>query len=160
MTEASRAIVDAWAQPALKDGLARLPEVVPLFRRSGSVAMLDRDVSPDQMVELMDAAGIEVVMLSAWHRPGGWVFSNDEVAEFVRHNPRRFVGVAAVDLEKPVGAVRELERAVGELGFKGLRVIPWLWNRPPNDRLARTLSTSSVSSSVSRSARRLARPAH
>jgi uncharacterized protein len=135
LTEANRAIVDAWAQPALKDGLARLPEVVPLFRRSGSVAMLDRDVGPEQMVELMDAAGIDVVILSAWHRPGGWVFSNDDVAEFVRHNPRRFVGVAAVDLERPVGAVRELERAVGELGFKGLRVVPWLWNRPPNDRL-------------------------
>lgn len=135
MAEASRVIVDAWAQPALKGGLARLPEVVPLFKQSGSVDMLDRDVHPEQMIELMDAAGIDVVMLSAWHRPGGWVFSNDDVAEFVRHNPRRFVGLAAVDLEKPVRAVRELARAVGELGFKGLRVVPWLWNRPPNDRL-------------------------
>lgn len=128
-------IVDAWAQPALKAGLGRLPEVVRLFSRSGSVAMLDQDVGPAQMLELMDAAGVDVVMLSAWHRPGGWVFSNDDVAEFVRHDPRRFVGVAAVDLEKPVRAVRELERAVRELGFKGLRVVPWLWNRPPNDGL-------------------------
>jgi predicted TIM-barrel fold metal-dependent hydrolase len=135
LADASRGIVDAWAQPALKAGLARLPEVVPLLNRSGSIDSLDRDVGPDQMLELMDAAGVEVVMLSAWHRPGGWVFSNDAVAEFVRRDPRRFVGVAAVDLEKPVRAVRELERAVGELGFKALRVVPWLWNRPPNDRL-------------------------
>ena len=135
MAEASRGIVDAWAQPALKAGLARLPEVVPLLHRSGSIDSLDRDVGPDQMLELMDAAGVEVVMLSAWHRPGGWVFSNDEVAEFVRRDPRRFVGVAAVDLERPVRAVRELERAVAELGFKALRVVPWLWNKPPNDRL-------------------------
>ncbi|HSE96949.1 MAG TPA: amidohydrolase family protein, partial [Blastocatellia bacterium] len=35
---------------------------------------------------------------------------------------------------KPVEAVRELDRAVNELGFKALRVVPWLWNRPPNDR--------------------------
>lgn len=135
MAEASRGIVDAWAQPALKAGLARLPEVVPLLNRSGSIDSLDRDIGPDQMLELMDAAGVEVVMLSAWHRPGGWVFSNDEVAEFVRRDPRRFLGVAAVDLEKPVRAVRELERSVAELGFKALRVVPWLWNRPPNDRL-------------------------
>ena len=102
MAEASRGIVDAWAQPALKAGLARLPEVVPLLDRSGSIDCLDRDVGPEEMLELMDAAGVEAVMLSAWHRPGGWVFSNDDVAAFVRRDPRRFLGVAAVDLEKPV----------------------------------------------------------
>jgi hypothetical protein len=48
----------------------------------------------------------------------------------VRRYPDRFAGVAAVNLEKPVEAVRELERAVRELGFKALRVVPWLWNRP------------------------------
>ena len=31
-------------------------------------------------------------------------------------------------------AVRELRRCVTELGFKGLRVVPWLWNAPPTDR--------------------------
>ena len=30
--------------------------------------------------------------------------------------------------------VRELRRCVEELGFKGLRVIPWLWEAPPTDR--------------------------
>jgi uncharacterized protein len=43
--------------------------------------------------------------------------------------------VAGVNLERPVEAVRELDRAVRELGFKALRVIPWLWKLPPNDRL-------------------------
>jgi len=32
-------------------------------------------------------------------------------------------------------AVRELERAVVQLGLRALRVIPWLWDRPPDDRL-------------------------
>ncbi len=31
-------------------------------------------------------------------------------------------------------AVRELRRCVTELGFKGLRVVPWLWDAPPTDR--------------------------
>ena len=31
-------------------------------------------------------------------------------------------------------AVRELRRCVDELGFIGLRVIPWLWEAPPTDR--------------------------
>src|SRR5436853_2529613 len=31
-------------------------------------------------------------------------------------------------------AVRELRRCVTEQGFKGVRVIPWLWEAPPTDR--------------------------
>jgi predicted TIM-barrel fold metal-dependent hydrolase len=83
----------------------------------------------------MDNAGIDKVLLTAWHRPGGWVFSNDEVAAIARAFPGRFYGAASVNLEKPVEAVHELERAVKELGFVALRIIPWLWNRPPNDKL-------------------------
>ena len=48
--------------------------------------------------------------------------------------PGRFVGVAAVNLERPVPAVRELEPASAGSNWV-VRVIPWLWNRPPNDKL-------------------------
>jgi predicted TIM-barrel fold metal-dependent hydrolase len=96
---------------------------------------MTREVAPDELVALMDAAGIERLLLSAWHRPGGWVVSNDDVAEYVRAHPDRFSGVAAADLADPVGAVRELRRAVEELGFVALRVVPWLWELPPDDRL-------------------------
>lgn len=127
-------IIDAWAQPILKEGFELLPEVVRLFQQSGSADLLGKDLTAEQMVEMMDEAGVGRVMLSAWHRPGKWVISNDTVAAMVRQFPRRFVGVATVNLEKPVEAVHELERAVKELGFKALRVVPWLWNRPPNDK--------------------------
>src|SRR3954465_8669331 len=33
-----------------------------------------------------------------------------------------------------MGAGRELRRCVAGLGFKGLRVVPWLWEAPPTDR--------------------------
>jgi uncharacterized protein len=125
-------IIDAWAQPALKKEV--LPEVVRLFQQSGTAHLLEIDLTAEQMVQMMDEAGVERVMLSAWHRPGKWIISNDTVAAMVQQFPQRFVGVAAVNLEKPVEAVHELERAVKELGFKALRVVPWLWNRPPNDK--------------------------
>ncbi len=128
-------VIDAWAQPASKELMNGVPEIARLFRQSGRADLLEKGMEPAQMVEAMDRAGIQTVMLSAWHRPGGWVFSNDDVAEIVRAFPGRFEGVAAVNLENPVEAVRELDRAVRELGFKALRVIPWLWNRPPNDNL-------------------------
>ena len=42
--------------------------------------------------------------------------------------------MAAVDLARPMVAVRELRRCVRDLGFRALRVVPWLWNLPPSDR--------------------------
>src|SRR3989442_3222687 len=125
-------VIDAWAQPAFKASL--LPEVVRVFEQSGSAHLLLQDLGAAQLVEMMDQAGVDRVMLCAWHRPGAWVITNDTIAEFVRQFPQRFVGVATVNLEKPVEAVHELERAVKDLGFKALRLVPWLWNRPPNDK--------------------------
>jgi uncharacterized protein len=52
----------------------------------------------------------------------------------VEAHPKRFLGLASVDLHHPMKAVRSLRHSVKEHGFKGLRVIPWLWNLPPNDR--------------------------
>lgn len=127
-------LIDAWAQlPVRADQL--VPEVRRLFERSGTAGALERGVDVEDVIAAMDAAGIERLLLSAWHRPGGWVITNDEVAAIVRAHPQRFRGVAAVDLERPVAALAELERAIVELGFKALRVVPWLWNRPPDDRL-------------------------
>jgi predicted TIM-barrel fold metal-dependent hydrolase len=130
-------VIDAWAQPA-SGPLTRelLPEAVRLFEKSGTAHLLDAQLSPAQVVALMDAAGVDRLLLCAWCRPGGrWLITNDEVAAFVQVYPDRFTGVATVDLGHPVAAVRELRRAVRDLGCKALRVIPWLWNLPPNDKL-------------------------
>jgi predicted TIM-barrel fold metal-dependent hydrolase len=129
------AIIDAWANPPFADMNAHLPEIRRLFTQSGALRQLEAGLTAPQLVEAMDAAGIERLLLTAWTRPGVNVAANDRIAEFIRHDPQRFVGVAAVDLERPVAAVRELDRAVRQLGFKALRVIPWLWKLPPNDRL-------------------------
>ena len=132
MFEGERAI-DAWGQPGLRQLLERVPEIQRLLQQSHS-PVLSESLDPDAMVAAMDEAGIEVMMLCAWCRPDRWVITNDEVAEFTRRHPTRFYGVATVDLSRPVDAVRELHRAVTELGFRALRVLPWLWKLPPNDR--------------------------
>ncbi|MEJ7635931.1 amidohydrolase family protein [Aeromicrobium sp.] len=106
-----------------------------LFERSGTAEALKHGVVVDDVLKAMDNAGVERLLLSAWHRPGGWVLSNDEVAEVVSAHPDRFTGIAAVDLEHPMAAIAELDRAITVLGFVGLRVVPWLWDRPPDDRL-------------------------
>jgi predicted TIM-barrel fold metal-dependent hydrolase len=128
-------IIDAWTQPALVSMYEKLPEVASLFRRSGSGTHARNSLSPQETVELMDKAGIEKVLLRAWCRPGQWVCTNEQVLEYTTQFPERFVGVAAVNLEKPLEAVRELRRAVKDYGFKALLVLPWIWKLPPNDKL-------------------------
>ena len=132
MNSSAVAAIDAWAQPMMK---VRLPEVERLFEQSGTSAWLPSDLDADGIVKMMDAAGVNKLMLCAWCRPGQWLVTNDEIAQYVNAYPDRFVGVAAVDLDDPVAAVHELDRAVTELGFKALRVVPWLWKLPPNDKL-------------------------
>jgi gamma-resorcylate decarboxylase len=48
--------------------------------------------------------------------------ANDALAEIVRRRPDRFAGFAAVALQDPVAAAEEAERAVRELGMKGVLV--------------------------------------
>jgi predicted TIM-barrel fold metal-dependent hydrolase len=128
-------IIDAWANPPLADMAVELPEIKRLFQQSGTLKRLESGMSPAETVAAMDAAGIDRLLMTTWTAPDRKFASNDRIAEFIREYPTRFVGVAGVNLERPVEAVRELDRAVRELGFKALRVIPWLWKLPPNDRL-------------------------
>ena len=50
--------------------------------------------------------------------------SNDYVAEIAASHPEQFIGFASVDPHKGEWAVKELERAVMELGLKGLKLHP------------------------------------
>jgi predicted TIM-barrel fold metal-dependent hydrolase len=129
-------IADVWSQPLWRrTGRLDVPEMRDVFARSGRASALDEPVEPDELVAAMDEAGVDVVLLSAWHRPGGWVVSNDDVAVFTQKYPERFAGVASVDLSDPVSAVRELRRAVEDAGFVALRLLPWLWDKAPNHAL-------------------------
>jgi predicted TIM-barrel fold metal-dependent hydrolase len=81
----------------------------------------------------MDLAGVQQICLTAWHRPGQVLFSNSEVAEYTRAYPTRIFDPVSVDLLDPIGAINELVHYVTSEGFKGLRIVPWLWGLPPTD---------------------------
>jgi predicted TIM-barrel fold metal-dependent hydrolase len=85
-------------------------------------------------LEAMDAGGIAEAMVSAWHGPEGALISNEEVSGWVAEAPGRLHGLASVNLRNPMEGVRELRHCVTDLGFKGLRMLPWLWETPPTDR--------------------------
>jgi predicted TIM-barrel fold metal-dependent hydrolase len=126
-------VIDVWMQhPTLR--FIKHDMFASLHRWTG--AGIPSEQPPIEVtVEAMDAAGVDFGLLSAWTAPRQLpLISNDEVAGWVAEHPSRFAGLAAVDLNRPMEAVRELRRCVGEFGFKGLRVVPWLWEAPPTDR--------------------------
>lgn len=126
------AIIDAWIQHPTAE-FVRHPIFASLHRW-----MKERGI-PDEIplaatLGALDGGGVSRALVCAWSSPAGPTILNDEVARMVEAAPERLVGVAAVDIRKPVAAVRELRRAVNELGFKALRLLPWLWELPPDDR--------------------------
>jgi predicted TIM-barrel fold metal-dependent hydrolase len=122
--------IDAWMQHPTQRFLAH--DAFESIRRW--TGLTNEEPPLATTLAAMDAGGVEIALLAAWHAPNGPLITNDEVAAFVAAHPARFAGLAAVDLRRPMIAVRELRRCVKNLGFKGLRVVPWLWELPPNDR--------------------------
>lgn len=135
-------IVDAWAQHPTERFFAE-PMFASLLRWTGQEAPRG-EIPIEFTLAAMDAGGVGHATLSAWHGPQGALIGNDEVAGWVAAHPDRFTGLASVDLRDPVAAVRELRRCVTELGFKGLRALPWLWEAPPTDRRFYPLFTACV----------------
>src|SRR5262249_727178 len=85
-------------------------------------------------LEAMRAARVDRALACAWYAPEGPLITNDQVASFVHDAPDVLVGVASVDLTRPMDGVRELRRAVKKLGLRALRILPWLGNLRPKDR--------------------------
>lgn len=125
-------IIDAWGQhPTLRHAQD------PMFdslRRWTKTEAPTKELPVATTVGLMDRAGVDRMLISAWEAPRNTMISNDEVAGFVAQAPDRLVGVGSVNIARPMDAVREIRRCVNELGFKAIRVLPWLWELPPTDR--------------------------
>lgn len=87
----------------------------------------------DRRLREMDAEGIEMMLLSL-NAPAVQAIpdkaraveiarkANDYLAEQVRKRPDRFQGLAALAMQDPDDAARELERCVKEFGFRGALV--------------------------------------
>jgi len=126
------AIIDAWIQHPTP-GFVR-HEMFASLRRWLGAGDDPPEIPLGFTLGALQAAGVDRALVTAWVGPQGALISNDEVASFVRAAPDVLVGVASVDLGHPMAAVRELRRAVRTLGLRALRMLPWLWNLPPNHR--------------------------
>jgi len=97
----------------------------------------------DYRLAQMDAHGMQMMILSLNAPAVQAVFeikraseiarrANDMLAEAVAKRPKRFQGFAALAMQDPEGATRELVRCVKELGFRGALVNGFSQVNQPN----------------------------
>ena len=115
---------------------SRLPNGTPGMQtgsRSGSLGATEYWRPHADRLSYMDADGIDVQLLSLNpqlirdHLAADVAIAcaqsvNDEIAEAVAAHPDRFAGLAALPLQVPADAVRELERAMSMPGMRGFIV--------------------------------------
>ncbi len=125
-------IIDAWGQhPTLRHSQ---DPIFDSLRRWVKAEVPTRQLPLASTIAALDQAGIDLMLSSAWVAPRNVMISNDEVADFVAQAGARLLGVGSADISKPMAAVREIRRCVEVLGFKAIRILPWLWELPPTDR--------------------------
>lgn len=89
-------------------------------------------LNPQSLFSQMDEAGISQSVLFAADAPIIYS-SNEYVADLCRQYPQRLIGFASVDPNRP-DASEIIEKAVRELGLKGVKFHPPLQNFYPNDK--------------------------
>lgn len=125
--------IDVWGQVPTQRMLDQ-PWLASLMRWTGQAWTADQ-VTADLLVALMDAANVDITLISAWSSPSGDLISNQDLLAAVHAHPERLRGIATADISRPMEAVRELRDIVDGEHIVGVRVLPWVWNLPPNDRL-------------------------
>jgi len=91
----------------------------------------------------MDRVGIDVEVLSLstpnvfFAEPAGQAevarIVNDAYAELIARHPTRFKGFASIPMDAPDAALRELDRALGELGMNGVVLLSNIRGRALTD---------------------------
>lgn len=138
--------IDVWAQ-ITTPRMADAPWMKTLLRWTGRA---DERIVPSvaSTLEAMDAADVDVALLSAWYGPEGPLITNEDVNSQIAAAPERFRGLASADIRQPAAAVQEIRRWANEEAFVGVRIVPWLWDRPPNDRLYYPLYVACIEAGV------------
>src|SRR5438093_13324959 len=121
-------IIDVWVNllRPIADALGNR-EGESIFRRYGQLEALKEGTKPEQLVAEMDAAEVELAGLCS--ADAEWV------AETCAGYPGRFFGMASPDPRNIMACLRTIETCVREYGFRAVKIEPFVWGKPPTDRM-------------------------
>ncbi|MBI2157110.1 MAG: amidohydrolase [Candidatus Rokubacteria bacterium] len=129
-----RAFMEALAAEGPRHGVSLTADAPPVLCFEGIRFWRYTEAfwSPELRLKQMDAARVDRQVLSLGPPMMYWAdpelgrelcrVYNDETAAVVRRHPDRFVGFAAVPLQRPEAALAELERAIHGLGLTGIGI--------------------------------------
>lgn len=96
--------------------------------------------SLEAMLAAMDEAGVEKVFITQckmWSHRNHWMYMDtqlEEVLQYTRRYPDRFVGLAGYNPYRIAESLQEIERAVRQHGFRGVYVHIYGFDIPLHDR--------------------------
>lgn len=125
-------IIDVWAQlPTARFWREKWLASLMRWNREETPS---EAIPPAALLAAMNEAGVALSLISGWSSPKGDLISNDEVEAAIDQAPGRLKGLIGADISEPMEAVREIRRRAKPGKFVGVRIVPWLWDLPPNDR--------------------------
>src|SRR5881397_1052486 len=136
-------IVDAWVNLLRPAGGA---EGASIFGRYGQLPALREGTKPEDLVAEMDAVGVALAGLCG--TDAAWV------AETCARWPGRFFGMVSPDPRDIMACLRTIETCVREHGFKAVKIEPFVWGKPPTDRMYYPSCASWAVTSAGRGRRR------
>ncbi len=138
-------LIDPFVGPPPKEpNKSQDPNIARWFRNSKA---LMEGATIEQMVADMDESQIEAAIMTATGQPElptgpysvGQRIDDErfdtackEVADIIKRYPGRFYGCAAIDPTGMMKAVRQVERAFHQFGFRSIWIMPALVGLPPN----------------------------
>jgi hypothetical protein len=122
-------VADIWANWWDVAYFAARPDFRALYER---LKLADRmAIDPARLRREAESAGMTKIVISATAFPRSPV-DNRAVARLVGAAPDRLVGCASVDPRDGMAALHELRRAVRDDGLRALKLLPFLYDRPPD----------------------------
>nr|MDO8082268.1 amidohydrolase family protein [Candidatus Freyarchaeota archaeon] len=114
------------------------PQFQHIFNRYKTPEKMYKGFAPEEMIQEMDEAGVDKVILSAFVYKEMRV-DNDYIAKVCDQFPDRCVGCGTIDPREGMKAVREVERIVDDLHMKAIKLEPYAYGDeivglPPNHK--------------------------
>jgi len=132
VTKVNAETIDVWAQvPTARFWKEKWLASLMRWNREEAPSA---DTPVEMLLVAMDEAGVRLSLISGWSSPKGDLISNDEVEAAIGKAPDRLKGLIGADISDPMAAVREIRARADTGKFVGVRIVPWLWDLPPNDR--------------------------